>query len=66
MKPLDQDSLAYAALDLAFSGKRPAMSQRQQKQVKAVTNQARSENRESGLKRRLRYLGLGPSWGRFA
>lgn len=66
MKPETQDSLAYTALDLAFSGKRQAMNPRQHRQIQSVARQAKYENKESGLKRRLRYLGLGPSWGRFA
>lgn len=65
MKNENQDALAMSVLEWAFSGQKQ-MPRRQHNQVKAVTTQARLENRETGGKRRSRFWGLGPKWGRFA
>jgi hypothetical protein len=61
MKPETADALALSTLDWAFSG-RKRLTESQQGQVRAVTKQARIENRESPGKRRSRFWGLGPKW----
>jgi hypothetical protein len=62
---MTDDTFAIQMLDFAFSGKR-TLPRREHRQLQTTIRQARAANKESPGKRRSRFWGYGPKWGRFA
>ena len=60
---MKDDALAFDTLAWAFSGKH-TMPESQHCEVRATIRSARRKNRESAGKRRSRFGGLGPTWGK--
>lgn len=61
----DDDLLAFSTLNWAFGSKpQSRITRRQQREIKNTVRESRLENRESPLRRRLRFMGLTPHWAR--